>query len=176
MSNPTEAHGGFTPNESLNTSTYLPRLLPTTIDAIAQSDPDRVFAEFLEAPHHSGETYELTFGVFARIIDRLSWWMSEICSQIGLKHFDTIAFAGFLDLRHYGMLVAAIKCGYKVKTHFDLLSCINTKRWAFRSSSAPWSTMLLPWPDYSRTQMPRSFSLQKRSLLTCQRYTLCQPY
>jgi hypothetical protein len=108
------------PNGASHFPQYQPRLLPTTIDAIANSDPDRVLAEFLEAPHHSGETFTLTFGVFARMVDRLAWWMSERCGQIGLIPFDTIALAGFLDLRHFAMLVAAMKCGYKVSAHDNL--------------------------------------------------------
>jgi hypothetical protein len=115
-----EAPDGLTSREAAKASKYEPRLLPITIDAIAQSDPSRVLAEFLEAPHHSEETFELTFGLFARVTDRLSWWMSAIGKQAELKTFDTIALAGFLDFRHYAMLVAAIKCGYKVPTHFHL--------------------------------------------------------
>ncbi|PCG90163.1 Hypothetical protein PENO1_100590 [Penicillium occitanis (nom. inval.)] len=101
-----EAPDGLTSRESAKASPkYEPRLLPITIDAIAQSDPSRVLAEFLEAPHHSEETFELTFGLFARVIDRLSWWMSAIGKQAELKTFDTIALAGFLDFRHYAMLI-----------------------------------------------------------------------
>lgn len=95
-----------------------PRLLPATIDTIATEDPGRVLAEFLEAPHVNGRTFELTFSVFARLIDRLAWWLRGKCAKLELRPFDTIAFAGFLDLRHYGMLNATIKCGYKVEhTH-----------------------------------------------------------
>lgn len=157
MPTATKAREGLSPNDSPKPSQYQPRLLPTTIDAIANTDPDRVLAEFLEAPHQSGGTFTLTFGVFARIVDRLTWWVSERCSQVGLKPFDTIALAGFLDLRHFGMLVAAMKCGYKVPTHCDIWTCTMANQWACRFSFAPWSVTILPGLGCSGRQRPRRF-------------------
>lgn len=89
------------------------RLLPITIDHIADHDPERIFAEFLDwsAP---GDVYKLRYRTFAKAIDSLAWWTSSTLSELRLPEFSVIAYVGFPDVRYYCMLVAAIKCGYTV--------------------------------------------------------------
>lgn len=90
------------------------QLVPTAIDEIAEKDPNRVFAEFIDSPLTPGGVQKLDFKTFARAIDRTAWWMKSELGVLQLPENSVVVYAGYPDARYYLILVAAIKCGYIV--------------------------------------------------------------
>ena len=90
------------------------QLLPTAIDEIARTDPNRIFGEFIDSPITPGGIHKLDFNNLARAIDRTAEWMKSTLDELQLARFSIIAYAGYPDVRYYFILVAAIKCGYIV--------------------------------------------------------------
>lgn len=91
------------------------QLWPTKIDGIAAQDPERVFVEYLDPTYiPDKDVHVLTFKDLANAINRLSWWLTDKCSNLNIYRGDTICFIGFPDLRYHLMLIAAMKTGIKV--------------------------------------------------------------
>ncbi|KAJ3489739.1 hypothetical protein NLG97_g5935 [Lecanicillium saksenae] len=90
------------------------KLMAQAVDEIAQSDPSRVFAEFLDPPHTTVDSLTLTFGALAAAVDRLGWWLEDVKKKHQLNELDACAYIGFPDLRYYVVLLACIKCRLKV--------------------------------------------------------------
>lgn len=85
------------------------KLVTTAVDEIARDDPQRTFVELLEPIHLDQDVLILTFGKFANAVNRMSWWLKDKSSELGLAKFDTITYIGLPDVRYYLMLFAAAK-------------------------------------------------------------------
>lgn len=100
---------------------YGERLLPICIREIAEQDPERLFAEFIDPPllleNNSDNIWRLTFREFSRMIDRAAWWLDAKFRENGLTKGTTFAYLGRADVRYLVILVAAMKCGYPVRHH-----------------------------------------------------------
>lgn len=102
------------------------RLLPTTIDEIAECDPHRIFASILRSPTNIEEGYrDVSFHEAAAAINTLAWLLD---AELGKSHtFETLAYLAPGDLRYALIAVAAVKVGYKVCCYpLIIYVCIST--------------------------------------------------
>jgi acyl-CoA synthetase (AMP-forming)/AMP-acid ligase II len=92
---------------------YGRRLVPTIIDQLAASDPDRNFASYPKSSDLTEGFIDVSFSTLSNAINRASWWLAAAMKSTASS--DTFAYLGPNDLRYPILLVAAIKCGYKVR-------------------------------------------------------------
>jgi len=90
------------------------RLLPTLIDEIARSDPERPFAAIARTTKPEDGYDDVTFYRFAKAIDRCAWWLENKLGK-GAGH-ETIAYIGSLDLMYHIVTLAAVKTGHTVRS------------------------------------------------------------
>jgi acyl-CoA synthetase (AMP-forming)/AMP-acid ligase II len=96
------------------TPEYGTRLLPSLIDEIATTTPDRVYASVpRDDKDISQEFKNITYAEFAQAIDALSWWLDETLGKAD-HTFPTFAYFGPRDLGYCVVVVAAAKVGRKV--------------------------------------------------------------
>ncbi|KAA6414504.1 MAG: hypothetical protein FRX48_01253 [Lasallia pustulata] len=87
------------------------RLIPSTIDHIAEVNPSKVFGSLpvsntdLEAGFK-----DLTYGQVANAINGVAWWLER---ELGRSHsYETLAYLAPNDFRYPIFAVAAVKAGY----------------------------------------------------------------
>jgi acyl-CoA synthetase (AMP-forming)/AMP-acid ligase II len=96
------------------TPEYGTRLLPTLIDEIAKSTPNRVYASIPKDDTDLSQGFKnITYADFAQAIDFLSWWLDETLGKAD-GTFPTFAYFGPRDLGYCIVVVAAAKVGRKV--------------------------------------------------------------
>lgn len=92
---------------------YGKRLVPIIVDETAKANPGKVFASIPRTGDLKDGFVNVSFGDFARAINRTARWMEDV---LGLcTTFETLAYIGTSDLRYYILMVAAAKVGYKVR-------------------------------------------------------------
>ena len=91
---------------------YGKRLLPTTIDKIADETPQKLFAAIPRTGDLKDGFMDVSFGDFARAADRIAWWLEELLGKS--TTFETLAYLGPSDLRYFIFMIAVPKLGYKV--------------------------------------------------------------
>ena len=91
---------------------YGKRLFPVTVDEIARTTPDKIFACIPRTNDLKDGFEDVTFGGFARAANRIAWWLERSLGKSST--FETLAYIGPFDLRYFILLVAAPKVGYKV--------------------------------------------------------------
>ena len=87
--------------------------MPQVVDATALLQPEKIWASFAL----SGASLafrDVSFKELAHAVDFVSWWIEDLIGRSTV--FETIAYMGINDIRYGIMLLAAIKCGYKVHT------------------------------------------------------------
>lgn len=89
------------------------RILPVLIDRIAETDPEKPFISIARTSDPQDGFMDITFGVFARAIDRCSWWIEENIGR-GLDFQTLFSYLEPQDPRHAILVLAANKTGYKV--------------------------------------------------------------
>ena len=88
------------------------RLLPTLIEEIACSDPERPFAAIPRTADPEDGFDDISFHCIAKAIDKCSWWLeSKLCRD---SAHETIAYIGSLDLMYHIVTLAALKTGHTV--------------------------------------------------------------
>src|SRR6187402_1666980 len=90
---------------------YGRRLVPVTIDEIAHETPDRVFTLIPRSSNLQDGYMNVTYGVFARAVDRASAWLEVTFGRS--ESFETLAYIGPFDLRYYIVVLGATKVGFK---------------------------------------------------------------
>jgi hypothetical protein len=91
---------------------YGERLLPQVVEAIAETDPSRVWASIPISLDVTDGFRDITFKEMLHAIDFICWWIEY---QIGSsRDFETVAYLGPSDMRYSVMLVATMKCRYQV--------------------------------------------------------------
>ncbi|KAI4853541.1 acetyl-CoA synthetase-like protein [Aureobasidium sp. EXF-8845] len=96
------------------TPEYGTRLLPSLIDEVATTTPDRVYASIPKDDKDISQGFKnITYADFARAIDALSWWLDETLGKAD-DTFPTFAYFGPRDLGYCIVVVAAAKVGRKV--------------------------------------------------------------
>jgi thioester reductase-like protein len=88
------------------------RLLPSLVDEIAQSDPDRVLYSIAISKDISKGFQDINAKTFARAVNRCSWYLEE---NLGRGNdFPTLTYMGPQDLVYAILVLASIKAGYKL--------------------------------------------------------------
>lgn len=88
------------------------RLLPTLVDQLSASDPDRVFLSCQSGSRPRDGYRDVTYREFAAAINRCSWWLHENLGRS--DDFRTLTYFGSRDLRSTVVMYAAVKTGHKV--------------------------------------------------------------
>lgn len=88
------------------------RLLPTVVDETARSQPDLPYA-YVPISSNVGDGFKpVSFSDIAAATNHMAFWIQQ---NLGLStSFDTITYMGLGDLRYVAVVLAAVKCGYKV--------------------------------------------------------------
>lgn len=96
------------------------RTLPGTIDQIASSASDRVWARYpvSQEAFKRGELRSVTFKALGNAINRLAWHLDTSLPR--LDELETICYIGPSDIRYFILACAACKRGAKVR-------CLNLK-------------------------------------------------
>ena len=95
------------------TNNFGRRLLPSVLDQVAATHPNRLYASIPVADQISQGYQDITFQQIKNAVDHLAWSISETHGQS--KDFTTICYIGEPDLRTAVVFLAAVKCGYKVR-------------------------------------------------------------
>jgi hypothetical protein len=96
---------------------YGSRLMPVVVDQIANSQPDLLYAS-VPLTASIGDGFKgVTFLDIASATNSVAAWIDRTYGRSA--NFDTIAYMGIGDLRYVVVFLAAVKCGYKVRS----LSC-----------------------------------------------------
>lgn len=93
---------------------YGSRLLPTVVDETAKSHPDLPYAYVPVSSNLSDGFEAVSFSDVASATNHLAAWIHQTLGQS--TSFETIAYMGTGDLRYVVVFLAAVKCGYKVKS------------------------------------------------------------
>ena len=88
------------------------RLLPSLLDTIAASTPDRIFASISRTQEVSDGFDNITFGSLAHAVNHTA---HKLRKSHGISSdLETLTFFGVTDIRYTIFFLAAVKCGYKV--------------------------------------------------------------
>lgn len=93
---------------------YGSRLMPVVVDEIAQRQPDLVYASVPLTANISEGFRCITFFDIASATNHVAAWIDRTLGRS--SNFDTIAYMGLGDLRYVVVFLAAVKCGYKVRS------------------------------------------------------------
>jgi len=93
-------------------ATFEKRLLATTVDHVAEHDPERLFAVVPRGSELSDGFFNMTMKDLARGVNFACWWIEK---TIGLtSRPETLAYMGNNDVRYLIFTLACQKTGYKV--------------------------------------------------------------
>ncbi|KAM0544004.1 hypothetical protein ACHAPJ_012029 [Fusarium lateritium] len=107
----------------MSPSAYQPcgeRLLPSLVDEIAATDPDRIFYSITKTQDLSQGFRDITAAEFARGVNRCAWHIEKHLGRG--QDFQTLAYIGPQDPAYGILILACVKTGYKLL----LLSPRNT--------------------------------------------------
>ena len=88
------------------------RLLPTLIDEIAQSDPERLLGMMPRTAVPEDGFADITYRGFATAVNACAWWLDAHLGR-NVNH-QTIAYNGRLDFLYHIVTIAALKAGHAV--------------------------------------------------------------
>lgn len=91
---------------------YGQRLMPSALDDLAKRSPKTLFASIPRTSDVTQGFRDITAADFARCVNFTAKWLEN---KFGRSNdFETIAYVGIADLRGSVIVLAAVKCGYKV--------------------------------------------------------------
>ncbi|MCJ1251009.1 hypothetical protein MMC30_008240 [Trapelia coarctata] len=89
-----------------------PQLLPHIVDGMARARPQAPYAELPVSPTSYDEGFvKVNYAAFANLVNGLAWWLKDTLG-VG-ENFETLAYIGPNDVRYNGLMLAAVKTGYK---------------------------------------------------------------
>jgi hypothetical protein len=90
------------------------RTIPGTIDNIASSTPDKIWARYPATPDdfQAGIFQDVTFSSLANAVNNMAWLLDA--SFLQREPLETLAYSGPSDIRYYVVACAACKCSMKV--------------------------------------------------------------
>ena len=86
-------------------------LLPSLVDNIAETDPNRLFAEIPNSTALADGFRDVTFKDLARAIDFTARWLEQ---HVGTERSEVLAYVGRNDIRYPVFVFACNKTGHKV--------------------------------------------------------------
>lgn len=87
-------------------------LLPSLIDRLAVSEPDKLFCAYAESASTADELHQVTYKAFANAVNACAWWLRDSLGE-GVD-FETIAYLGPSDIQPAILTLAAAKVKRKV--------------------------------------------------------------
>ena len=102
-----------TNGSSVETSSYGSRLLPTVVDELAHTHPERVYATIPISSDISQGFRDVTMSKLAQSVNYVAFWLEKSVGRS--DSFETLAYIGVPDVRYTLVFLAAVKCGYKVR-------------------------------------------------------------
>ena len=88
------------------------RLLPSLVDEIALTDPERILYSIAKTKDAADGFIDVSATAFARAVNRCAWHLHK---NLGPgQGFPTIAYMGPQDLVYGILILASIKAGYKL--------------------------------------------------------------
>ena len=88
------------------------RFIPTLVDEIASTDPQRVFASIPKTSNVADGFEDISYRVFANAVNRCARWLkNELNVHIEPQ---VVLYLGPLDLRYLIIILAAVKAGHIV--------------------------------------------------------------
>ncbi|KAF2201598.1 hypothetical protein GQ43DRAFT_471647 [Delitschia confertaspora ATCC 74209] len=91
---------------------YGKRLIPSFIDEVSQSNPQRICFSFPKSTNLADGFRDLTFRTFTNAVDKTAHFIQKEVGRSSV--FETIMYMGYPDVRYYIVLVACMKTGHKV--------------------------------------------------------------
>ena len=88
--------------------------IPSVIDAIAAETPERPFLSIPNEDHKYSSWRDISYGSFARAVDRCAWWLKEKLGES--QSFETLSYIGPQDATCLIFLLASVKTGHNVGT------------------------------------------------------------
>ncbi|KAL4804550.1 NRPS-like enzyme [Aspergillus unguis] len=85
------------------------RLLAAHVDAIAATNPTRLFALIPNGTHAAAGFREVTFEDLRRAVNTMAWWLNK---HLGESDNRTIAYLGSNDVRYIVLMLASHKTNY----------------------------------------------------------------
>lgn len=92
------------------------RLIPHIIDFYSHHEPDRFFAAISTSESVANGFRDVTMKAMAGAVNNMARWLDGTLSMVSKKH-RTLAYIGVNDLRYMIVLLAAMKCGWRVSEH-----------------------------------------------------------
>ncbi|CAJ2509529.1 Uu.00g145550.m01.CDS01 [Anthostomella pinea] len=86
------------------------RLLPSLVDEIAASDPDRIFYSIAKTRDPADGFQDISAKTFARAVDRCAWYLEKNLGRG--QGFPTLTYMGPQDVVYGILTLACIKTGY----------------------------------------------------------------
>ncbi|KAG9666459.1 acetyl-CoA synthetase-like protein, partial [Aureobasidium melanogenum] len=164
------------------------RLLPTLIDDIATTTPNRVYASVPRDDTDISKGFkDITYAELARAVDALSWWLDETLGKAD-GTFSTFAYFGPRDLGYAIVVVAAAKVGRKVllashlassDAHLFLLDSLSCTAVIYASEMTALAESLqtrFPSAKYISTLSFGNFLTQPHPSANSERYAYSKPY
>ena len=92
---------------------YGKRLLPIVADELARTNPQRVHASIAVSADLSDGFRDVTISQMVNGANQMAWKTLELFGDS--ISFETVSYLGVSDLRYSIMVIAMMKCGYKVR-------------------------------------------------------------
>ncbi|KAF9894311.1 hypothetical protein FE257_007814 [Aspergillus nanangensis] len=114
------------------------RLLATTVDDRAKTNPHQLFAVIPKGPELSHGFQDLSIDDLARAVDFLCWWIERTIGPA--QSPETLAYLGNNDARYFIFMLACQKTGYQAflpstrnsdEAHVHLLKATNCTKFFF---------------------------------------------
>lgn len=104
------------------------RTIPATIDSIASSTPNKIWARYPATADdfQAGIFKDVTFSSLANAVNNMAWLLDASFPQ--RQPFEALAYSGPSDIRYYIIACAACKCSMKVciSWSLEIKSSINS--------------------------------------------------
>jgi hypothetical protein len=91
---------------------YGKRLLPMVADMLARTNPQKVHASIAVSADLSDGFRDVTISQMVNCANHMAWKTLELFGKS--TSFETVSYLGISDLRYSIMVIAMMKCGYKV--------------------------------------------------------------
>ncbi|KAK4986085.1 putative NRPS-like protein biosynthetic cluster [Elasticomyces elasticus] len=87
------------------------RTMPQVVDQVARVQPEAIWASYALSDN-TAHFRDVTFRELAHCVNHVAWWVESLIGRS--DKFETLAYMGVSDIRYGFMLLASIKCGYKL--------------------------------------------------------------